>query len=151
MDSVSTYHIMFVDIISRSEYYQIYTYHISISMTYTTTTHFSLSSPITSRTGDYEPVNPYTCGEDSCAYENRCLASAAGFDVDTECCQAPQPSICPMNFDPQICGTLQCSYSNTCVANLAGYSDDQCESPPPECPAGSKDCSGDPANPYTCG
>ena len=116
-----------------------------------TTTHFSLSSPITSRTGDYEPVNPYTCGEDSCAYENRCLASAAGFDVDTECCQSPQPSVCPMNFDPQICGTLQCSYSNTCIANFAGYSDDQCESPPPECPAGSKDCSGDPANPYTCG
>lgn len=115
------------------------------------TTHFSLSSPITSRSGDYEPVNPYTCGEDSCAYENRCLASAAGFDVDTECCQSPQPSICPMNFDPQICGTLQCSYSNTCVANLAGYSDDQCESPPPECPTGTKDCSGDPANPYTCG
>jgi len=100
---------------------------------------------------DFEPVNPYTCGEDSCAYENRCLASAAGFDVDTECCQAPQPSVCPMNFDPQICGTLQCSYSNECIANLAGYSADQCESPPPECPAGTKDCSGDPANPYTCG
>ena len=120
-----------------------------------TITRHSLPAPsppqLSKIVGDYEPVNPYTCGADSCPYENRCLASAAGFDVDTECCQAPQPSVCGMDFDPQICGTMQCSYSNMCIANLAGYTDDQCESPPPECPAGTGGCSGEPSNPYTCG
>lgn len=103
--------------------------------------------------GEWEPVNPYSCGEDfSCGYENRCLAESAGFNIEEDCCQAPQPSACPMIFDPLVCGSKKCPYSNSCIAELAGYTPDtQCEAPPEECPAGTKDCSMEPANPYTCG
>ncbi|CAB9504707.1 expressed unknown protein [Seminavis robusta] len=101
---------------------------------------------------DWEPFNPVICGPDrSCSYENFCLARENGYDIDTDCCQAPQPSVCPFIFAPVVCGDQQCEYSNSCVAELAGYSDDQCELLPPECPTGTADCSGAPSNPFKCG
>ena len=43
--------------------------------------------------------NPVICGPDlNCGYENFCLAQAAGFDMDADCCQAPQPSACPFMY-----------------------------------------------------
>lgn len=102
--------------------------------------------------GDFEPTNPYSCGTDfNCAYSNRCLAEAAGYNIDADCCQAPMPSICGMIEDPLVCGTKQCPYANECLASLAGYDASQCTAPPPTCPVSGVDCSGQPSNPYTCG
>ena len=80
------------------------------------------------------------------------VAEAAGYSMD-QCCQAPQPSICPMIFDPLVCGTKACPYDNECIASLAGYTPDQCSPAPPECPVSTDDCSGDPDSPYpyVCG
>ena len=45
----------------------------------------------------FDPANPHACGDGySCAYANICLAETAGFDIDADCCQSPQPSMCPM-------------------------------------------------------
>ena len=42
-----------------------------------------------------EPFNPYSCGANlECPYNTRCHAEAAGYNIDSECCQAPQPSAC---------------------------------------------------------
>ena len=84
---------------------------------------------------DFEPTRPYKCGQDfNCLYTKDCLAEAAGFDVDEDCCQAPDPAACGLIYQPQICGSKQCPYDNLCVADLAGYSEQQCESPfAPQC------------------
>jgi len=101
---------------------------------------------------DFEPTNPYSCGADyTCAYSNRCLAEAAGFNIEADCCQAPMQSLCGMISSPLVCGNKQCPYANECLASLAGYDPSQCTAPPPTCPVSDVDCSGEPSNPYTCG
>ena len=49
---------------------------------------------------DFEPFNPVTCGPDNaCGYANFCLARENGYaDPATECCQAPQPSMCKLSL-----------------------------------------------------
>lgn len=101
---------------------------------------------------DFDPTNPYACGKDyECAYPKRCLAEAAGYNIEDDCCQAPQPSACGFIFEPLICGSKECPYDNECIASLAGYDPSQCSPAPETCPVGGEDCSGDPSNPYTCG
>jgi len=42
-----------------------------------------------------EPFNPYSCGDDlECPYNTRCDAEAAGYNIENDCCQSPQPSAC---------------------------------------------------------
>ena len=42
-----------------------------------------------------EPFNPYSCGADlECPYTTRCDAEAAGYNIEADCCQSPQPSAC---------------------------------------------------------
>jgi len=82
---------------------------------------------------DFEPNNPHVCF--GCSYENICLAEAAGYDIDNDCCQSPNPSACGLIFQPLICGSKQCRYDNLCLAELSGYSETQCTStlPPQPC------------------
>eukprot|EP00539_Tryblionella_compressa_P010938 CAMPEP_0178803564 /NCGR_PEP_ID=MMETSP0745-20121128/14548_1 /TAXON_ID=913974 /ORGANISM="Nitzschia punctata, Strain CCMP561" /LENGTH=404 /DNA_ID=CAMNT_0020462675 /DNA_START=92 /DNA_END=1306 /DNA_ORIENTATION=+ len=102
---------------------------------------------------DFDPFNPVVCGPDkNCGYKNFCLAAAAGYDVEADCCQAPQPSSCSFLYDPKVCGSKACPYDNLCIAELAGYSADQCTDAPEQCPAGDDaQCSGEPSNPHKCG
>jgi len=98
----------------------------------------------------FDPTNPHQCGELGCYYDSICLAESAGFNIDKDCCQAPMPSMCSANYEPLVCGSKKCEYDNQCIASLAGYSEDQCSTPPPECPTGSGACT-DNFDPYTCG
>ena len=93
------------------------------------------------------PRNPYKCGADSCVYGNVCLVKDAGFDIDADCCQAPDPGACLSIYDPVFCGGGDnvCPYSNLCLAELAGYSEKQCSSvsdPGVVCPADVLECPG---------
>eukprot|EP00563_Minutocellus_polymorphus_P017440 CAMPEP_0197717378 /NCGR_PEP_ID=MMETSP1434-20131217/1928_1 /TAXON_ID=265543 /ORGANISM="Minutocellus polymorphus, Strain CCMP3303" /LENGTH=713 /DNA_ID=CAMNT_0043301899 /DNA_START=112 /DNA_END=2256 /DNA_ORIENTATION=+ len=82
------------------------------------------------------PRNPYKCGDESvgykCLYDNTCLVKDAGFDIDADCCQAPDAGACPSSYEPVFCGGGDkiCPYSNMCLAELAGYSDKQCSPEP---------------------
>ena len=79
------------------------------------------------------PRNPHKCGDGyKCFYDNLCLVEDAGFDLNDDCCQAPDASACPSFYEPVFCGGGDkiCSYSNMCLADLAGYSEEQCSPEP---------------------
>jgi len=82
---------------------------------------------------DNSPSNPHKCGDGyKCLYDNTCFVKDAGFDIDADCCQAPDASACPSSYEPVFCGGGDkiCPYSNMCLADLAGYSKNQCSPEP---------------------
>lgn len=68
-----------------------------------------------------EPANPVKCGPGKqCLYANFCLARAANYDVDTDCCQDSRETVCASDIAPVSCGAptgKQCPYDNQCLAS----------------------------------
>ena len=69
-------------------------------------------------------IQPVTCGDDGCTYDNLSIAKASGF-TDGECCRKPADGVaCTLNIDPVTCDG--CTFDNQCIADSAGYSESEC-------------------------
>ncbi|CAB9519067.1 expressed unknown protein [Seminavis robusta] len=75
----------------------------------------------------YDPVE---CGSSySCSYDNECLATAAGYNIDycqpaEPLCPEPGNNLCPRNLYPVACPNRiggECIYDNACLAQAANF------------------------------